>query len=61
VGGGPFAESLGRRLIRLQLRLAGYVERKTRYWDSRSKWIALLVFCLLFGSACLYLLIRAVS
>ena len=41
--------------------LAAYLGRKTLYWNRGSKVIALAVFCLVFGSACLYLLMRALG
>jgi len=46
---------------RFQRRLAAYLERKTAYWDRRSKLIALFLFCLLFGGLSLWLLARAFS
>jgi hypothetical protein len=46
---------------RFQRGLAAYLERKTAYWDRRSKLIALFLFCLLFGGLSLWLLARAFS
>ena len=46
-------------LIRRQTQAAGYLNRKTQYWNGTSKLIALILFCLLFGGFCLYLLISA--
>ncbi len=39
---------------------ADYLSRKTQYWNRNSKIIALVIFCLLFGGACLLLLIKAI-
>jgi hypothetical protein len=44
---------------RFQRKAAVYLERKTAYWDRRSKLIALFLFCLLFGGLSLWLLARA--
>ena len=53
------AERIAGRIIRRQSRIAGYLNRKTQYWNKASKLIALLLFCLLFGSLCLYLIIKS--
>jgi len=42
-------------------RMAAYLDRKTLYWNRGSKLIALVLFCLLFGSVCLWLLMRAMG
>lgn len=47
------------RMIRLQTRTANYLNRKTAYWNRASKLAALILFCVLFGSTCLYLIIKA--
>ncbi|QEM03079.1 hypothetical protein DIU31_005930 [Mucilaginibacter rubeus] len=43
-----------------QRKVADYLDRKTLYWNRNSKIIALVIFCLLFGGACLLLLIKAI-
>lgn len=43
-----------------QRKAADYLSRKTQYWNRNSKIIALIIFCLLFGGACLLLLIKAI-
>lgn len=45
---------------RQQQRVAGYLARKTQYWNRKSKIIALIVFCLLFGGCSLILFIKAI-
>jgi hypothetical protein len=45
---------------RRQLQVAGYLNRKTQYWNRTSKLTALLVFCLLFGGCCLLLVLKAI-
>lgn len=45
---------------RWQLQVSGYLNRKTQYWNRASKLTALFVFCLLFGSCCLLLLLKAI-
>jgi hypothetical protein len=42
-------------------RLAAYLNRRTQYWNRSSKVIALFIFCLVFGSACLLLLMQAMG
>ena len=42
-----------------QRKVADYLDKKTLYWNRNSKIIALVIFCLLFGGACLLLLIKA--
>lgn len=44
-------------LIRRQTQVAGYLNRKTQYWNRASKLIALALFCLIFGGLSLYLLL----
>lgn len=46
-------------IIGKQRRFAGYLERKTRYWDRSSKLVALILLCILFGGPSLYLLLQA--
>lgn len=43
-----------------QRKAADYLGRKTQYWNRNSKIIALVLFSLLFGGACLLLLIKAI-
>jgi hypothetical protein len=42
-------------------RIAAYLDRKTLYWNRGSKLIALVLFCLVFGSMCLWLVMRAMG
>ncbi len=46
-------------IIGKQRRFAGYLERKTRYWNRASKLTALILLCILFGGPSLYLLLQA--
>ena len=43
-----------------QKRLAEYLGRQTAYWNRSAKITALAIFCLLFGGACMLLLIHAI-
>jgi hypothetical protein len=54
------AERVASRIIGKQTQIAKYLNRKTQYWNTTSKLLALLVFCLLFGGACLYLIIKSI-
>jgi hypothetical protein len=54
------AGRIAEKIVRRQTRIAICLNRKTQYWNTASKVIALLVFCLLFGGACLYLVIKAI-
>lgn len=47
-------------LDRQQHRIAGYLGRKTQYWNRNAKITALALFCLVFGGICLLLFIRSV-
>jgi len=47
-------------IVGKQRRFAGYLERKTRYWDRASKLVALILLCILFGGPSLYLLLQAI-
>jgi len=44
---------------RKQLKVAGYLSRRTQYWNRGSWLIALGLFILLFGGCCLLLCIKA--
>ncbi|HEY8929586.1 MAG TPA: hypothetical protein VIM55_10375 [Mucilaginibacter sp.] len=46
-------------IIRRQARIADYLNRKTAYWDKRSKLIALALFSLAFGGLSLYILLTS--
>ncbi|MDO3641514.1 hypothetical protein [Mucilaginibacter sp. L3T2-6] len=46
-------------IIRRQTEIAGYLNRKTQYWNRASKLILLLLICLVFGGVSLWLLLRA--
>jgi hypothetical protein len=43
-----------------QKRLAEYLGKQTAYWNRSAKITALAIFCLLFGGACMLLLIHAI-
>jgi len=47
-------------IVYRQTQVAAYLNRKTAYWDRRSKVIALALFCLVFGGISLYLLLKAI-
>lgn len=51
---------LGTAIDQRQKQLAGYLGRRTQYWNRSAKITALAIFCLLFGGACLLLLIHAI-
>jgi hypothetical protein len=53
------AGRIANRIIHWKTQLADYLNRKTQHWNKSSKLIALFLFCLLFGSICLYLIIKA--
>jgi hypothetical protein len=53
------AARIAGRIIRRQTQMAGYLNRKTQHWNRASKLIALFLFCLLFGSICLYFIIKS--
>jgi len=58
-GNHAIATRIAGRIIRRQSQLATYLNRITQYWSKASKLTALFLFCLLFGGACLYLIIKA--
>jgi hypothetical protein len=47
-------------ILRQQMQVAGYLNRKTQYWNKISKITALVLFSLVFGGISLYLLIKAI-
>jgi GT2 family glycosyltransferase len=51
---------LEKAIIHRQRQIADHLNRKTQYWNRASKLILLLLICLLFGGASLWLLIRAI-
>lgn len=53
------AGRLASAIVRRQTQVAGYLNRKTQYWNKNSKIIALVIFSLVFGGLSLYLLIKA--
>jgi len=53
------AARIAGRIIRWQTKIADYLNRKTQYWNRSSKIILLLMFCIVFGVLCLYLLIHS--
>lgn len=53
------AERVAGRIVRVQRRVAGWLDRKTQHWNKTSRLIALFLFCLLFGGFSLWLLISA--
>ncbi|WP_299516619.1 hypothetical protein [Mucilaginibacter sp.] len=56
----PLVIRIADTIHRHQTRVSGYLNRKTQYWNRASKLTALFLFCLLFGSCCLLLLIKAI-
>lgn len=54
------AHRIAGRIILLQTRTADYLNHKTQYWNRVSKLVALFLFCLLFGSICLYLIMKSI-
>jgi hypothetical protein len=52
-------DKLNAVLIRRQTQVAQYLDRKTYHWNRKSKLIALFLFCLIFGSLSLFLLMKA--
>jgi hypothetical protein len=43
-----------------QRQFAGYLGRKTQYWNKASKLTALMLFVLVFGGCCLLLILKAI-
>jgi hypothetical protein len=54
------AAKIAARILRRQTKIAGYLNHKTQHWNRASKFIALLIFCLLSGSICLYFMIKSI-
>jgi len=54
------AERIAGRIIRRQTKIADYLNRRTQHWNGVSKLIALLLFCLAFGSLCLYFIMKSI-
>jgi len=54
------AERIAGRIIRRQTKIAGFLNRKTQHWNQSSKFIALFLFCLVFGSLCLYFIMKSI-
>jgi hypothetical protein len=54
------ATRIANGIIKRQSRIARVLNHKTQHWNKASKLTALLIFCLLFGSACLYLIIKSI-
>ncbi len=52
--------NIANAIIRRQLQVAAYLERKTQYWNKTSKITALVIFCLVFGGFSIYLLLKAI-
>ena len=55
------AARFGNFLERKQRRLADWLGRKTQHWNRNSRLIFLILFCLLFGTGCLLLVINAIN
>ncbi|EHQ24632.1 hypothetical protein [Mucilaginibacter paludis] len=53
------AERIANSIIRRQTKLADSLNRRTQHWNRASKTVALLVFCILFGGLCFYLIIKS--
>jgi hypothetical protein len=56
-----FWSAVKRRVEDRLRQCAAYLDRKTLYWNRGSKLLALALFCLVFGSVCLWLLMRAMG
>jgi hypothetical protein len=54
------AARIAGRVIRRQTKIADYLNRKTAYWNTASKLIALVFFVLLFGGICMYFIIKSI-
>jgi hypothetical protein len=54
------ATRIAGKIIRKQTQVGNWLNRKTQHWNRASKLIALLLFCLVFGSACIYLIIKSI-
>lgn len=50
----------GQALLKKQRQLADHLNHRTQHWNRASKLLMLLLICLLFGGASLWLLIRAI-
>lgn len=46
-------------VLKFQRKAAGYLNRKTAHLSGLSRLLLLILFCMVFGSYCLYLLIGA--
>lgn len=55
------AVRFGNYFERKQRRLADWLGRKTQYWNRNSWLVLLILFCLLFGTGCLLLIIDAIN
>jgi hypothetical protein len=54
------AERIAGRIIGTQTRIAAVLNQRTQHWNRASKLIALLLFCLVFGGLCFYLIIKSI-
>ena len=54
------AARVASRVLRRQTKIADYLNRKTQYWNTASKVIALLLFAVLIGGLCLYFIIKSI-
>ncbi|MDB4925520.1 MAG: hypothetical protein JWR23_1576 [Mucilaginibacter sp.] len=53
------ASQIERAIAKKQRQVADYLNRKTQHWNRASKLILLLLICLVFGGASLWLLVIA--
>jgi hypothetical protein len=52
---------LSKAVYQRQMKFADYLGRQTQHWNRNAKITALAIFSLLFGGACIILLIKALS
>jgi hypothetical protein len=56
---GRFSDQVRLAIAQNQRKAATWLSRKTQYWNRSSKIIALVLFCIVFGGCCLFLLLKA--
>jgi hypothetical protein len=55
------AQKIAGNIVDRQSRIANYLNGKTRHLSGKRLLLALIGFCVVFGSYCLYLLIHAIN
>ncbi|MGN8068403.1 hypothetical protein [Mucilaginibacter sp. 22184] len=55
------AGKIAGRIVRLQVRIAGYLNNRTKHFTRKRKLLLLIVFCLLFAAVNLWLLISSIT